>query len=275
MSYYPLISIMPKTPAFTGLLDIYPSASVAYSLRKLRSAYTGNCIKVRRSSDNTSQDIGFINNVLDTASLLTFCGVGDGFVSEWYDQSGNTKNATQITAANQPRIVNAGVLDLVNGKAAVLGDGVSDTLFNNTLSLSNPSSIFTVVDKVGNTGVFGLITGLNRLGGAFSLTTTGYTFYQDGAVFSPTYVNNNQALLVAKTSTTGTDWEFYGNNTVVTNSGENIGTAIGTRVYLFDRFAAGSRANMYMQEYIVWNSNQMANRAGIQTNINTYYNIYP
>ena len=262
------------TPAVSLLLDTYSGAAAAYSLRKLRTAYIGNAIRVRRSSDNTEQDFGFVSNVLDTASLLTFCGAGSGFVTTWYDQSGNAKNSTQTTAANQPRIVNAGVLDLVNGKAAILGDGSNDTLFVTGLILTNPTSIFTVVDKVGTSGVFGLITGANTLGGAFTLTTSGYTFFQNGASQTPAYANNNQSLLVAKTSTTGTDWEFYGNNTTVTNGGQNIGTTIGSRVYLFDRYGISSRANMYMQEYIVWNSDQMTNRAGIQTEINTYYTIY-
>ena len=256
------------------LLDTYPNAAVAYSLRKLRTAYTGSAIRVRRSSDNAEQDIAFSGNVLDTASLLTFCGAGNGFVTTWYDQSGNTKNATQSTAINQPRIVSAGNLDLVNGKVAVLGDGVNDTLRNTTLSLSNPSSIFTVVDKIGTTGNFGLFSSGASLAGAFTLTTTGYTFYQNGASFSPAYVNNNQSLLVAKTTLTGTDWEFYGNDTTVINGGQNIGTTIGSQVSLFDRGGASSRVNMYMQECIVWNSDQMTNRTGIQTEINTYYSIY-
>ncbi len=230
--------ILPTVASFTGLLDTYPNASAAYSLRQLRTAYTGDAIRVRRSSDNTEQNIGFVNNVLDTASLLTFCGAGNGFVTTWYDQSGNAKNSTQTIALQQPRIVNAGSLDTVNGKAAVLGDGSNDTLSNITLSLSNPTSIFTVVDKVGTSGVFGLFNSLNNQSGAFNLTTTGYTFYQNGAVFTPAYANNNQSLLVVKTSTTGTDWEFYGNNTTVPNSGENIGTTIGTRVSLFDRTGA-------------------------------------
>ena len=41
------------------LLDTYSGASVAYSLRKLSSTYSGSTIRVRRSSDNTEQDIGF------------------------------------------------------------------------------------------------------------------------------------------------------------------------------------------------------------------------
>ena len=59
--------------AFTGLLDTYPGATVAYSLRLLKSDYSGNAVKVRRASDNAEQDIGFVNNELDTASLETFC----------------------------------------------------------------------------------------------------------------------------------------------------------------------------------------------------------
>ncbi len=94
-----LASLAP--PASPLLLDTYTGAAVAYSLRQLRTAYTGAAIRVRRSSDNAEQNIGFVNNVLDTASLLTFCGAGNGFVTTWYDQSGNANNATQSTAFNQ------------------------------------------------------------------------------------------------------------------------------------------------------------------------------
>lgn len=260
-------------PAPSLLLDTYSGATAAYSLRKLSSVYTGNCIRVRRSSDNTEQNFGFVSNVLDTASLLTFVGAGNGFITTWYDQSGNAKNITQTTAISQPRIVNSGTLDVVNGKPAVLGDGIDDTLINTTFSLTNPSSIFTVVDKVGSGGNFGLTVG-GSVAGGFILSPTGYGIYQNGPSFSPQYSNNNQSLLVYKTSSTGTNWEFYGNNTTVTNGGQNIGTSLGVDLSLFDRGGATSRANMYMQEYIIWSSNQMTNRLGIQTNINSFYSIY-
>ena len=45
-------------PPVQLLLDTNPGASVAYSLRKLSSAYAGSAIRVRRSSDNTEQNIG-------------------------------------------------------------------------------------------------------------------------------------------------------------------------------------------------------------------------
>jgi hypothetical protein len=142
--------------------------------------------------------------------------------------------------------------------------------------LTNPTSIFAVVDPNSTSTNFpyqgfGLIPTVGGSGGSFLATGTGHLLYQNGPAFSPAYVNNNQSLLVAKTATTGTDWELYGNNTTVTNGGQNIGTSIGNIVSLFAR---GNATNMHLQEYIIWNSNQMTNRAGIQTNINTFYSIY-
>jgi len=59
-----------KKNTFSYVLDTYTGAQIAYSFRKLRSAYSGNCIEVRRSSDNTTQNIGFVANVLDEVSLF-------------------------------------------------------------------------------------------------------------------------------------------------------------------------------------------------------------
>ena len=256
------------------LLDTYSGASVAYSLRKLSSTYSGSAIRVRRSSDNTEQDISFTSNVLDTASLLSFVGSNDGYVTTWYDQSGNSANATMATAVNQPRIVSSGSVDVVNGKSAILGDGINDSLRYSGLSLTNPITNFMVNDKVGNTGYFGIFTSVHGFGGAYDLETTGIRAYQNGSAFTPIYANNNQSLISFKSATSGTDWDLYGNGTQVTNSGENIGTLAGTIISLFDRSNNTNRTNMYMQEYIVYDADKFSNRADIESNINTYYSIY-
>lgn len=94
------------------LLDRVPAAAV-FSLRKIKSNYFGSSIRVRRSSDNVETDIGFNSSGdLDTIALLAHCGASSGFVTTWYDQSGNARNATQAVATNQPRIVNAGVVEM-------------------------------------------------------------------------------------------------------------------------------------------------------------------
>jgi hypothetical protein len=101
-----------------GVLAANPIAS--FSLRRLSSGYTGSAIQVRRSSDNTLQDIGFTAaGDLDTTALKTFVGSGNGFVSIWYDQSGQKMDKTQPSVALQPLIVNMGTVYRQGGKPVI------------------------------------------------------------------------------------------------------------------------------------------------------------
>jgi hypothetical protein len=63
---------------------------------------------VRRTvSPFDEKDIGFTaGGDLDEASIIAFGGSDVLTVSAWYDQSGQQKHATQITAGNQPQIYN-------------------------------------------------------------------------------------------------------------------------------------------------------------------------
>jgi hypothetical protein len=100
--------------------DLSPAPRVVYSLKKLISTAT-RAIRVRRSSDNAEQDIGFTEDTLDTAALAAFVGSDSAFVTTFYDQTATGINLVQGTAASQPRIVNAGVFD-----GAAIFDGVND-----------------------------------------------------------------------------------------------------------------------------------------------------
>jgi len=60
-------------PAYAGFGDAFGGVTAYYSLRKFTEAETLNAIRVRRSSDDTEQDIGFdANGDLDTTALTTF-----------------------------------------------------------------------------------------------------------------------------------------------------------------------------------------------------------
>jgi len=110
---------------FSPIIDsLSVGSSGAFSTRKLRAAYTGSAIRVRRSNDNTESDIGFdsAGNLNETA-LASFVGANSGFVTKWYDQSGNARDVVQTTAAKQPRIVNAGVIDKKNGRPVLIFSG--------------------------------------------------------------------------------------------------------------------------------------------------------
>jgi hypothetical protein len=126
---------------FKCVLDLISViVSVAYGLRRLSRFWTGAAIRVMRTSDDAELDIGFIGEDLDVVTLLVFVGSGNGEIVIWYDQSGNGRHAVS-TAGRRPRIVNAGVLDIANGKPAVRFNG-SNTFFS---GVSLPLSQLTLI----------------------------------------------------------------------------------------------------------------------------------
>jgi len=50
---------------------------------------------------------------------LSFCGAGSGYVTTWYDQSGNGKDNIQATLLAQPTIVSSGNLETINSLPAI------------------------------------------------------------------------------------------------------------------------------------------------------------
>jgi hypothetical protein len=103
--------------------DDVPSIVAAYGMRRLRSAYTGNLLRLRRSSDNVQSDFGYTGSGdLDTAAIATWLGANSGYVVTWYDQSGGGYNATQATTARQPLYVASGQ----NSKPTLSFDQVDD-----------------------------------------------------------------------------------------------------------------------------------------------------
>ena len=242
------------------LLDTYSGAFAAYSLRKLNTAYTGSVIRVRRSSDNTETDIGFVSNVLDTASLLTFCGAGSGFVTTWYDQSGNARNQTQITAANQPQIVSSGSVITVNGKPAYSLNGTSQYLNLSVAVVGSNLSIIQVFKINDNTFI-------TNFGGSYIMFGFTSSFPADNVTVNSRYKNN---VLLSTTDALQVT-ASYGNNTQILSSGyygavnmNSIGFGNSTTYPLLGN----------CQELIIYLSDQSANNNGINTNINSFYSIY-
>jgi hypothetical protein len=144
-----------RAAVFNRFLNQFSGASLGLSLDLLDGNYSGNCIRVRRSSDNTELDIGFVNNVLDTSSLLTFVGSGNGFVSIIYDQVGSN-NMVQNLASRQGLIVSNGSLILKNGKPCIIrvaslnGAYGSDYAPNDGVSIKG---VFYVGDNEGKTSI--------------------------------------------------------------------------------------------------------------------------
>lgn len=268
--------IASQIQSFVGLLDLYPNASCAYSVRKLRAAYTGSAIRVRRSSDNTEQNIGFSGANLDTSALTAFCGSGNGFVTTWYDQSGNANNATQTTAASQPQIVSSGSVINVNSKPSLLTDGTNDAFTLTSIStLLTNYTLFNVGKRsAASVKYFGMAGGTSPGQGHLFWSDNNYYFQKGIGILSSTSTSAtaNQQIM------SGIDLQSTANNTQYVNGSviASSYTAFSlTRSYdkLF-QLEATNFSSGNTQEIIIWLSDQTSNLSGINSNINTYYAIY-
>jgi hypothetical protein len=239
----------------------------------LRTAYTGSAIRVRRSSDNAEQNIGFtaLGN-LDESSLTSFCSGTDGFVTTWYDQSGNGRNATQSTAANQPQIVSAGSVINVNGKPSLRFDGTNDDFSLSSTITTSIYSHFAVVQRA-STGVIVIPIGLSG-GQSLGSFADNNLYENNGSTYvSVPYTNDtNQNLFsVIKNGDTLSDFS-------ATQNASTLGSYTGTPFTSIPIDRLGARSSFYsdgnLQEIVLYSSNQSSNRTGIRTNINTYYGIY-
>ena len=258
------------------LLDQYSGATAAYSLRKLDCDYSGSAIRVRRSSDNTEQDIGFTSaGDLDTATLKTFVGTGgadDGFVVTWYDQSGNSNDATQSTAVNQPSIMDNGIILRAGANPTVYFNGSKAFSLTSTLAVNADFSVF---------GVQARSTTSNSLF-IFANSGSGEPYnalqFTDGNV----YFTTNSAYVGGADAVTGirlfssfrasSTLTLYRNGASVSGlSGAVSGSTTYNRIAVRNAvsFATGN-----ISEAIYFNSDKSASRTGIESNINSYYTIY-
>jgi hypothetical protein len=249
------------------LLDDYPNAAAAYSLRKLDKDYTGSAIRVRRSNDNAEQNIGFVGNDLDTASLKTFVGANSGFITTWYNQADSagvfgTKNATQTTAANQPRVVNAGVVERQNGKPCIFqaAQFLRWNKLNTTLgqayciwssSLASPTVILIPFGSTDDGGRY-----YGAMGGSGNVQQNYGT---------PAYFKNLDAQLASTRTALSNAYKI---NNIVLSYVNNVGSIGEVRSNY-----PGLTTNTYIFEYVYY-ENLTNNRTGISNNINAYYSIF-
>jgi len=254
---------------YVGLLDTYPSAAAAYSVRLLKSDYTGNAIRVRRSSDNAESDIGFSSGNLDTSALTSFCSGTNGFVTTWYDQSGNARDVIQTTAANQPQIVSSGSVINVNTKPSVKFDGTDDFLSKLSVTINQPITLFHI--RKNNATNTQIQVSLNDVNSLYSDAIVGGNFRSYyGEYLISDAANTNQILFYSLANTTISAVSVNNNSETTGDIGTNNGNCISIGKSLFDGFSS----NMNSQELIIYPSNQSSNKSGILSNINTYYAIY-
>jgi PKD repeat protein len=254
----------------TPLLDSYPSATVAYGMRRLRSAYTGSCIRVRRSSDNTELNIGFdSNNNLDQTSLTSFVGAGNGFVTKWYDQSTNGNDLIQTTAGTQPQIVFSGTVYTINGKPSLKYSSASQSslLLTNTIASTSGWNCFVAMGRASTADIMASITNTSTVFPYASLMNNDNKIYITDTLSLGSF---NFALTGLKLITT-----YYGAAIAYVNSAlQTVSTSSSASGGVFQGVGrrSSTNSNGYISELIFYPTNQ-ASRAAIETNMINYYSI--
>jgi hypothetical protein len=166
------------------LLDLIATQpAAAYGFRKLRRDYLGSCIRLRRSSDNAEQDIGFVGDALDTTAASAFIGGGSGFIRTLYEQGANANHLYQTDTAKQP-LYSAGAMTL---------DGINDSLIMTTpISQTSGFTVFTNMTP-NDTGGTKAILASDAVAGALYLRVS---ITEQFAI-----VRQSQAVLIASVAT--------------------------------------------------------------------------
>jgi len=293
---------------YTSILDLYPSAYHAYSLRKLKSTYTGKCLRVRRTNLTpntltTTVDLGFdvfnrislnspISNqtggVTTAKTLGEFCasvvngyGNPDGvninqdiFVVTWYDQSGNNKNPTQASLLNQPRLVLGGNLEIVDGSVGVRFISASSHLLNlnDTSTSYSDMSCYVLSNSISaTTNNFAYGQGVSGNKARLFLPSGANISYNTNPTFPITGITANTDRLyelICGAATTSA----YSNG--VQSSVVSVPSVSVSNIYI--RVGSSGSPSVYMnghiKEVVAFVGTPL--RTGIESNINTYYSVW-
>ena len=300
--FTPFAFVKSPTSAFVGLLDNFPGAFMAYSLRRLSGTYTGSAIQVIKVDNTTTQDIGFTaNGSLDTATLSSFLGGDSGFVSKWYDQSGNGYDLTRGLATTQPYygpiIYSSGSTVTINNEPALFYNNVkygSQVELKVSASFAeNTFSNFIVTQVSGstsnNTNQYGRFISIRgpfqdfesnnsiaifdaRVGGL-----NGIYIYQAGASRANIGTYNTtigfQMLVSSQRSSSAVNIRY---NTASLATGTTTTANLSSNTFAIGNNGGYSDSGHqgYFQEVIYYKTLQTANSSSIINNINDYYNIY-
>ena len=269
----------------SSLLDLYgTNVLMAYSFRKLSSAYAGSAVRVRRTSDNTEQDIGFdASGNLDTSTLTTFLGSSDGFITKWYDQSGNSRDGSQTLASRQIRIATAGVIVTKNSLPTTQGGASLHVNISGVPTTSQPVTSFEVYAHNSATlaGTSGTLTSLvdsnnfirndyKRFVRAGVLSKFGTQINAESSISqSDTDLHVFTRMLNGSSSVVRTDQvaeaKSGGGDWVVTGAQMGSNTTIGSNS------TSAYRGNL--SEVIVYAADKTSDFTNIETDIQTYYSI--
>ncbi len=247
-------------------------------------------------TDNRTAIEANIGEHYSISGIPAFDNSVNGFVSTWYDQSGNGNNATQATASKQPKIVNAGSL---------ISDGI---LFGANINLPLSGTGLDIFKNVSHGNIFSVLKPLDTgtsgdryFSAGINTGTSARFLFADSQDTSASFRIGGRAL--DSDSFSDEEGTTTHSNAVSLLTGfidyENTtatlflnGTQINTAT-LANMSASGSTSNtssalaaigdlqssgaltsdFNAKEMIIYNTNQSSNRTALETNIKSHYGI--
>ena len=270
-----------------GVARRFGGAAAAYSLRDI-GAMNGRVVRVRRDTgggagDNDEED--FSASQVASGALESFVGAGNnGFITLWYDQSGNDHDAYQSSASSQPKIVNNGTIELSPSNQPALRF-ISPTKLSVPVNghIDNLNSVsFFVVGEYETASIppqyFLNLTNFSQIpqavGVGSSPSYSGYTNFSYGSFGNQSTSHTpsvNQNILYSAV-TDSSDFEGFadGSSILTTSVIDRAVTQDGS----IGAWATGTyHLNGTISEVIIFDAGKADDRADIEENIADYYNI--
>ncbi len=256
------------------LLNNFSGAVIALSLDRLSASYAGSAIRVRRSSDNTELDIGFANNILDTTALLSFAGTGNAFIRKWYNQTGSGLDFVQTDTSSQPKIVNTGVLVEKNGKPALDFTGTTPHLI--LASTAFASMVFDIYSIASlDSSIVSPLLSIQTPSISWGFSGMRAEVQSSGSSLIDNFIPVGDSIqkLFNLYVSSGNAEATVNDSSIFSQSGTPATITAGTRTLRIGRSPAASYINGLIQEIVVYNGNQVANKSGIKADLSDRYSI--
>jgi hypothetical protein len=262
------------------VFDKFGIGIAGFSVQRLSSSYLGACLRVQRSSDNSEQDIGFVDDELDTVSLLSFVGTGTGYVTIWYNQGSGVINAVQTVQSFMPTIVESGVVNLSSNGKPTLKFLLDKMIVLNQFGLTDTRSNFSVWETTGSyAGAYHNIyiylsetlsaTNFQHVYGAVNLAiNSNYPASALDHTNKFVYADNTSQIVTQIKTALGAEFSKNDLTTPNTSSSANVNNTLSLGNFSSNYF------NGNMNEMIVYTEDKSSDKTNIVTNRNDYYNIF-
>jgi hypothetical protein len=263
------------------------SASVTFDQGSGSRTYSLDLSEAAATSLNSFR-IGS-TNTYPTGTLLYLKNIrirkvdANGFVSKWYDQSGNDNHATDETPASQPKIVDGGTLvtklgqpsiDFTTGSTVLLSDSFSITETESAVfAIWQPAQDSATTVQSRNRTLFGNVSSQIYIGTPNADSQMSFKRFDAVKSFTLGLASLNTPNLHAFVGTTAGANYYFNGSSIYSD------TATGTNS-IRNNLRIGAKQNLdihdtegYISELIIYDSDQSANRTAIEANIGETYGI--